>query len=473
VSEKTRLLVIDDEESICVAFRRYFESRGFDVTLASSGAEGLECYRAEQPDIVFLDVRLGDMSGLDVLSTLRQEDPSATVIIITAYGSLETVTRAMRDKAFDFLVKPLDLDQAAELVSQARACRAAIHAMSEASASDDDAPDRSPMVGASPAMQAVYKRIGKAALSDATVLILGETGTGKEVVARAIHDNSPRHDKPFVAVNCGALPESLVESELFGYVRGAFTGADTDKPGRFESANGGTLLLDEIGDLPMAAQVKLLRFLDSHAIERLGSIKATELDIRIVAATNRDLSEAISAGRFRADLYYRLAVIQIELPPLAERRGDIMPLARHFLRDLATGDAAPSPITDEASRLLERYGWPGNVRELRNAVEHARTLSGAGPIMPAHLPETVRKGRTPGSADSTLEEMAERYAATVQADDGAIYQAAIAPLERALIRRALDQADGNQSLAAERLGLHRNTLRNKIRQYGLDAGRAQ
>ena len=467
MSEKTRLLVIDDEESIRVAFRRYFESRGFDVTLASSGAEGLDCYRAAPPEVVFLDVRLGDTSGLDVLSTLRQEDPSATVIIITAYGSLETVTRAMRDKAFDFLVKPLDLDQAAELVSQARAYRAAMRAMSETSATGAEESPPSRVVGASPAMQAVYKSIGKAALSGATVLILGETGTGKEVVARAVHDNSPRRDGPFVAVNCGALPDSLVESELFGYVRGAFTGADADKPGRFESANGGTLLLDEIGDLPTAAQVKLLRFLDSHTIERLGSVKATELDIRIVAATNRDLSDAIATGRFRADLYYRLAVIQIALPPLAKRREDILPLARHFLRDLAPSGTAPSPVTDEAVRLLERYDWPGNVRELRNAIEHARTLSGDGPILPAHLPETVRKGHTPGSADSAVEEMAERYAATVQADDGAIYKAAIEPLERALIRRALDQAGGNQSLAADRLGLHRNTLRNKIRQYGL------
>ena len=472
MSEPTKILVIDDEESICFAFKRYFESRGARVTVAATGREGLQRYREARPEVVFLDVRLGDMSGLDVLSQLRAEDPSATVIVMTAYGSLETVTRAMRDKAFDYLVKPLDLDRAGELVAQVRACRAAMEAFTAVPAADEPAGDRTRLVGTSAAMQEVYKSIGKAALSDATILILGDTGTGKEVVARAIHENSSRRDQPFVAVNCGALPENLVESELFGYVRGAFTGADGDRQGWFEAADGGTLFLDEVGELPPAAQVKLLRVLDSHTIERLGSIKSIELDVRVVAATNRDLSQAIAQGQFRDDLFYRLAVIQIHLPPLCERPEDVLPLARHFLWLLAPGGSAP-PISQEAAEALSRYTWPGNVRELRNAVEHARTLSGNGPILPHHLPEAVRRPAASGGVASDVQARAEVYVAGIQSADGTLYSSAIEPVERALIRRVLAETGGNQSLAAERLGVHRNTLRNKLKQFGLDAEDAQ
>lgn len=471
MSESTKILVIDDEESICFAFRRYFEHRGAKVTVAATGRDGVLRYREVKPEVVFLDVRLGDMSGLDVLSQLRAEDPSATVIIMTAYGSLETVTRAMRDKAFDYLVKPLDLDRAGELVAQVRACRAAMAAFTAAPGADPPSGDHTRLVGTSAAMQEVYKSIGKAALSDATILILGDTGTGKEVVARAIHENSGRRERPFVAVNCGALPENLVESELFGYVRGAFTGADSDRQGRFEAADGGTLFLDEVGELPPAAQVKLLRVLDSHTIERLGSIKSTELDVRVVAATNRDLSQAIAQGQFRDDLYYRLAVIQIHLPPLCQRPDDVLPLARHFLWQLAPG-AAP-PISREAADILAKYTWPGNVRELRNAIEHARTLSGNGPLLPHHLPEAVRQPAPLAGDGTSIESRAEAYVCGIPADGGPLYSAAIEPVERALIRRVLAETGGNQSLAAERLGVHRNTLRNKLKQYGMDASDAQ
>jgi DNA-binding NtrC family response regulator len=409
------------------------------------------------------------MNGLDVLSQIRDASPSAAVVIMTAYGSLETVTRAIRDQAFDYLVKPLDLDQAEELVKQAAAARAAMAALTGGADETVESAAEPRMIGASPAMQEVYKSIAKAAPSEATILVLGDTGTGKEMVARAIHEHSSRRDKPFVAVNCGALPESLVESELFGYVRGAFTGADADRQGRFEAANGGTLLLDEIGDLPAAAQVKLLRFLDSHTIERLGSVKAVELDIRIVAATNRDLSQAIAEGRFRDDLFYRLAVIQVHLPPLADRAEDVVPLARYFLAQSSPPGQPLPPISQDAVDLLTCYAWPGNVRELRNAIEHARTLSGTGPLLPGHLPEAVRKGAAsqagvPGKAGDNL---AQEYVAAMDLPNGRRHDAAIEPVERALIRRALAETGGNQSLAAELLGVHRNTLRNKIRQYGL------
>ncbi|MBN2581797.1 MAG: sigma-54-dependent Fis family transcriptional regulator [Planctomycetes bacterium] len=475
MSDPKRILVIDDEESICFAFRRYFESRGFAVTVAATGAEGLARYGEVRPDVVFLDVRLGDMSGLDVLERLREQDSQSMIIVITAYGSLETVTRAIRNKAFDYLVKPLDLDHAADLVGQALAQRAAI-ARGPAAASDETtACDRPQLVGASAPMQEVYKRIGRAALADSTVLILGDTGTGKEMAARAIHNHSPRCDKPFVAVNCGALPESLVESELFGYVRGAFSGADADKPGRFESADGGTLMLDEIGDLPLAVQVKLLRFLDSHTIERLGSVQSKELDVRIIAATNRDLTQAIEVGQFREDLFYRLAVIRITLPPLSQRREDILPLARHFLGQLTPPGEAPPLVSAETAEVLTNYLWPGNVRELRNAIEHAALMSGNGPILPGHLPESLRRpdAQSAARAASDLEKALERYLSLACTDNRNMYQAAMEPLERTLLQRVLQECNGNQSAAAARLGLHRNTLRNKVRQFGLDADNAQ
>ncbi|NLX60213.1 MAG: sigma-54-dependent Fis family transcriptional regulator [Phycisphaerae bacterium] len=471
MSDPKRILVIDDEESICFAFRRYFESRGFAVTVARTGSEGIARYGEVAPDVVFLDVRLGDMSGLDVLEELRRRDNQSMVIVITAYGSLETVTRAIRNKAFDYLVKPLDLDHAADLVGQALAQRAALTGCRAETGEAAVAVAEPQLVGSSSVMQEVYKRIGRAALVDSTVLILGDTGTGKEMVARAIHDHSPRRDKPFVAVNCGALPESLVESELFGYVRGAFSGADADKPGRFESADGGTLMLDEIGDLPLAVQVKLLRFLDSHTIERLGSVKSKELNVRIIAATNRDLTQAIEQGQFRQDLFYRLAVIRITLPPLSQRREDILPLAQHFLGQLAAAGEAPAAVSPEASEALCRYRWPGNVRELRNAIEHAALMSGQGPILPGHLPESVRRGdsRSAARAASDIEKAIDRYLSLACAGEENLYQAALEPLERVLIQRTLAACNGNQSAAAARLGLHRNTLRNKLREFGFDA----
>ncbi|MFB3891580.1 MAG: sigma-54-dependent transcriptional regulator [Phycisphaerae bacterium] len=467
MSQQARILVIDDEESICFAFKRFFEGRGMAVDVAPTGREGIEAYRRSRADVVFLDVRLGDIDGISVLETLRRDDPRACVIIITAYGTLDTVATALRNKAFDFLPKPIDLDKAGELVTQALASRKAMREEPPAkgrSAPADSDVSGPVIVGSSPAMQEVYKQIGKVAQSGAAVLIRGATGTGKELVARAIHHHSQRRGGPFVAVNCGALPENLVESELFGYARGAFTGADADKPGRFESADGGTLLLDEIGDLPLAAQVKLLRFLDTQVIERLGTVKPIRLDVRILASTNRDLAAAIAAGQFRQDLFYRLAVIQIDLPRLADRAGDILPLARHFLSQCSPAGLAP-PISDQAAKILQRYSWPGNVRELSNAMEHAAVVSGGGAIFPSHLPEAVR---APAVAASGLEQALAAYLDAVGTGGNDLYRSAIEPLERALIRRVLDQAGGNLSEAAQRLGLHRNTLRNKLRELGLE-----
>jgi two-component system nitrogen regulation response regulator GlnG len=476
VNAQRSILVIDDEESICLAFRRFFERRGWAVHVTASGLKGIDLYRQARPTVVFLDVRLPDSNGLDVLAKLRAEDPHAHVIIITAHGSLAVVMQAVQGKAFDYLVKPLDLDQAEQLALRAaEAPPAEVASVGHAPAAPDGAVT---IVGASPVMQEVYKRIALVAQSDAAVLILGPTGTGKELVARAIHRHGGRKDKPFVAIHCGALPEHLIESELFGHVRGAFTGADSDQPGRFEVAQGGTILLDEAGELPPAAQVKLLRVLDTHTVERVGSTRPIPLDVRILAATNRPLAADVRSGRFRSDLYYRLAVMQIELPPLADRGDDVLPLAKHFLAEAAGAGRPVPPISPEAAETLQRYAWPGNVRELKNAMEHAFAIARQRAILPADLPEAVRglpdglAGAPPGDGPDRLAQMVREYLASLPPGEADLYRRVIEPAEKAVIRHALHRCRGNQSEAAALLGLHRNTLRNKLRELGLDAGEA-
>jgi len=465
MADPADILVIDDEESICYAFRRCFEGRGWQVRVAGTAAAGLEAYRDRPADVVFLDVRLPDASGLDVLADLRRADPGCRVVVITAHGSLETVRRAVEGRAFEYLAKPIDLDRAVAAVEEALAARrVGARAGGAAPAAGDDL-----LVGAAPAIQEVYKRISRAARTESTVLVLGETGTGKELVARAIHAQSARAEGPFVPVNCAALPDHLVESELFGHVRGAFTGADADKPGRLETADGGTVFLDEVGELPAAAQVKLLRFLDDQVIERLGSVAPVRVDVRVLAATNRDLAGAVAAGAFRRDLFYRLAVIQIEVPPLRDRAEDVPALVAHFLAQAAPPDGRPPAVSREAMDLLAACPWPGNVRELRNAVEHAVAASGGGPILPSHLPERVRRGEAaapPGG--ECAEALLARYVDRLEAEGPGRFRVALAEVEKAFIRRALEAAGGNLSAAAERLGIHRNTLRAKIQEYGLE-----
>jgi DNA-binding NtrC family response regulator len=461
------ILVIDDEESVCLAFRRFFERRDWAVRIASSGAQGTAQFASQSPDVVFLDVRLPDCDGVDVLAGLREADPRVPVIIITAYGGLETVTRSLDGRAFDYLPKPIDLDEAE---------RVALRAVASSRVSDgEDAggaalpTGEADIVGASRAMQNVYKRIAVLSRSNCSVLILGETGTGKEIVARAIHAHSPRKDKPFLAVNCGALPSPLAESELFGHVRGAFTGADSDRIGKFEAANGGTLFLDEVGELPEAVQVKLLRAVDQQTIERVGSTQSRKLDVRVIAATNRNLFDDVEAGQFRADLYYRLAVVQLELPRLVDRPEDILPLARHFLATGA-GPREPVPQHDEtAEQALLRYGWPGNVRELKNAMEHVRALAPGRRVTVEDLPPTLQLGhRLDGPGAGGLDAIVHKYVARFSESVGELHREAMQPLERAIIQHALRRCHGNQSQAADLLGLHRNTLRKKIRELDLN-----
>ncbi len=449
---KKRLLVIDDEESICSAFQAFFEPRGWKVETCASGRNGIQRFQDFDPTLVFLDVRLPDIDGLEVLRRLRELDAEAKVIVISAYGSLETITQAVKGQAFDYLAKPIDLDEAVAVADRVLA--------GLATASETDAGESSFIVGSSKVMQEVYKRIGLVAQSDSSVLILGETGAGKELVARAIFAHSLRRDKPFVAVNCGALPENLVESELFGFEAGAFTGATTARPGKFEAADGGTLFLDEIGELPPIVQTKLLRVLDSQVIERLGSVNPIHLNVRILAATNKDLAAEVEAGRFRADLFYRLNVIHINVPPLRERKEDILPLARHFLNMQHQG----TTLSDDAIEMLAAHDWPGNVRELKNAIEHAAVVSAGGPILPDHLPKPVTiRARSGDSVDGVVDSLLDQFEG-----EPVIYDKVVNLVERRMIERALAATNGNQSEAANLLGVHRNTLRNKIRDLGID-----
>lgn len=454
------ILVIDDEDSICLAFERFFSDRGWLVRLAASAAEGLSIFMQHQPDVVFLDVRLPDRGGLELLEDLAGK--GADVVMITAYGGLDSVVRAIQNKAYDYLVKPLDLDKALALAQRS------VDARNARARSPGVSLSREMLVGNSPAMQEAYKLIARAAATNSPVLIQGETGTGKDLAARAIHKFSPRHAGPFVAMNCGAIPENLIESELFGHVRGAFTGAETDRTGRFESADRGTLLLDEVGELPPAAQVKLLRVLDSGVVERVGSNRSLQLDVRVLAATNRDLQEEVRRGRFRQDLFYRLAVLRIVMPPLRNRREDIIPLAEHFLKLHAGEDATPAAMDTDTVSTLQNYNWPGNVRELKNVLDHALTIAPGRSIASADLPRFAAAARTDGeSAAQYLQDAVVACLASLAASSEGRHHDLTALVERAMILHALGVCHGNQSEAADYLGLHRNTLRNKLRELGL------
>ena len=471
---KSSILIIDDEAPICFAFERFFGARGYNVNSAGTGAEGVALARNGKPDVIFVDVRLPDVDGLDLLGELREILPHACIIVITAYGSLNSVTRAIREQAFECLAKPIDLDHAFNLVQQFLHARQTTHASeTDKTAAINPAEQIMPrVIGNSAAMQEVFKSVARTAATDASVLITGETGTGKDIIARSIHQISTRCDKPFAAVNCGALPEPLVESELFGHRKGTFTGAEQDKTGRFETADSGTLFLDEIGELPLSSQVKLLRFLDSHTIERLGDVTPRHLDVRILAATNQPLAAALEQGQFRRDLYYRLAVIEIYIPPLRERQDDILPLARYFT-SLQNPSKQPALITPQAEQALKSYAWPGNVRELRNAMEHALIMATDNPILPVHLPghiindtNTIDLGNEP--APTTLDRILDECVNHADTKDANLYEQVITPLEERLIHRVLEECRGNQSKAAAKLGIHRNTLRRKLLCRGND-----
>ncbi len=468
-----KLLVIDDEPSIRFSIEQVFQEDGIQVFGADTAAEGLQLAAEESPDVVLLDIRLGDRSGLDVFQDLCRLDPRTLVIFITGHGTSDTAIEAMKLGAYDYLVKPLDAGQLQQVVQQALTISRLMHVPTILEEGDrpEDKPDR--LIGSGTAMQTVCKQIGRVAPQDVNVLILGESGTGKELVARAIYHHSRRSRAPFLAINCAAIPEPLLESELFGHERGAFTGADRRRIGKFEQSHGGTLLLDEIGDMAPPTQAKILRLLQEGTFERLGGSEPITVDVRIIAATNQDLDAIIEQGKFRSDLYYRLRGVTIHLPPLREHREDIAELAHYFLfrfnKQLGT---AVQSISPESLQLLEKYDWPGNVRELQSIVREALIVSAGLTILPEFLPAELHRerpaepeaetevGAIPDVDWGVLREYVEAAAAQGQTD---IYRRALERFDRLVISHVMRTAGGQQNRAAEMLGLSRVTLRAKLR----------
>lgn len=462
----SKLLVVDDEPIICHSFRRVFAGPEVEVLTAGTVAEGWDQVERNRPDVIVLDLQLPDGSGLDLFERVRQADPRRPVVFITAHGSSETAIEAMKRGAFDYLTKPLDLEQVSGLLG--RAFEAARLMREPAVLPDDLAADR--IIGRTPVVQEMCKLIGRVAPQDVNVLILGESGTGKELVARAIYQHSKRADRPFLAINCAALPESLVESELFGHEKGAFTGADRQRVGRFEQADGGTLLLDEVGDLPAAAQAKILRLLQDQTFERVGGGQTIRTHVRVLAATNQNLERLVAAGRFRADLYYRLQGVTIQVPTLRERTADIPELAHHFLfRYARESQQDIDGFAPDALDRLRHCDWPGNVRQLQNCVRAAVYQTAGRTVQSADLPGlgATTTEPTPSSRPSpapTLADLIESMLADGQPD---VHGRVIALVERELIVRALRRTHGRQAQASDLLGINRTTLRHKLRDLGI------
>ncbi len=471
------LLVIDDQPGIHFSIGRVFADDDIQVLGAETAEDGLRLATEEAPDVILLDIRLGDRSGLDVFHDLRRIDPRSLIIFITGFGTTDTAIEAMKLGAFDYLVKPLDADQLRQVVDQAFGISRLMHvpAIVEEGSGPEDMPER--LVGSGVAMQTVCKQIGRIAPQDVNVLILGESGTGKELVARAIYHHSRRSQSPFLAINCAAIPEALLESELFGHERGAFTGAEHRRIGKFEQCHNGTLFLDEIGDMTPGTQAKILRLLQEGSFERVGGSELIVADVRVLAATNQNLDTLIERGLFRKDLYYRLRGVTIHLPPLRERRDDIAELAHYFLfrcnRQLGT---AVQSICPEAMALLEAYDWPGNVRELQSVVREALIVSAGPTIRAEFLPGELHEKQTeppepeidadavPDVDQGALAEFVRTAIAQGQTD---VYRRALEYFDRLLISTALQHAGGQQNRAAEILGLSRATVRAKLRNMQL------
>jgi two-component system nitrogen regulation response regulator GlnG len=462
------LLVIDDERSVCYSFRRVFAGEGVEVLTAGTAAEGLRLLREHDPDVVVLDLQLPDRPGLDVFAEIHADSPKRPVVFITAHGTTETAIEAMKAGAFDYLLKPLDLDRLSQVLG--RAFEAARLMSVPAVLPADDRADR--IVGRSAVMQETCKAIGRLAPQDVNVLILGESGTGKELVARALYHHGRRTGKPFLAVNCAALPETLLESELFGHEKGAFTGADRRRIGKFEQCDGGTLFLDEVGDMTPAVQAKMLRVLQDQRFERVGGTETLQTDVRVLAATNQDLGRLAAEGRFRKDLYYRLNAVSVRVPPLRERADDVAELAHFFLfrfdRELGLDLRGFSP---EALERLQAYPWPGNVRELQGVVKQAMLNASGHLILPEFLPEQFQEPAPPAPSPAPEPFDLRAFIESRLQGPGGLHAELIAAVERVLLSRVLRHTHGNLTQASELLGLSRPTLRHKLRTLGLAAER--
>ena len=453
----SRILIVDDEANLRKVLAAMLRKEGYEVATAQNGEEALADFEKNGADVVVTDLVMPKVGGMEVLKTLGAKSPETPVIIITAHGTVDSAVEAIKGGAFDYITKPFEQAEIRSVVAKAARTSAA----NQQNASTDGRA-RNAIVGHSAQLQEVYKIIDKVADTPSTVLITGESGTGKELVATALHEGSSRRDKPLIKINCAAIPRDLMESELFGYERGAFTGAVTSKPGRFELADGGTLFLDEVAEIPVEMQVKLLRALQESEFERVGGIKTTRVDVRLIAATNRDLEKEIEAGRFRKDLYYRLAVVPINLPALRERKSDIAVLCQHFIEKYNRRlNKKIEGIDDDALAVLQAWPWPGNIRELENMMERVIVFSDGPRLTAKDLPDSVKGGAqaalsgpdtTPSPGDTPLKDFVKMKAAE---------------LEKDLITKALEETQGNVTRAARLLQISRKSLQTKMKEFGL------
>ncbi|MSM41615.1 MAG: response regulator [Geobacter sp.] len=474
-----RILVADDEESMRWVLSKALKKKGFTVDLAADGEQALRMIQASTYDLAILDIKMPGISGLDLLDRVRESKQDLLVVIMTAEASMKNAVEAMKRGAYDYLTKPFDLDVIDAIVEKVNRAR---EMTSQVSLLKEELKDRyqleKTIIGNSSAMREVYKTIGKVAPSDVTVMVQGESGTGKELIARAIHFNSRRLGKPFIALNCAAIPKELLESELFGFEKGAFTGAAERKLGKFEQANGGTIFLDEIGDMPLDLQAKILRVLQEREVTRTGGSQNIVVDVRVIAATNQDLEEMVRRRAFREDLFYRLNVVPITLVPLRERREDIPALVDYFLAKTCSELEIPVRQCDPAAlRLLSSHAWPGNVRELENTIKRAVILSSDQLLTTEDFPG-LRTQQRPATDATTGEELSlegivemklrTSFANMDKMQSGDIYTMVLAQVERPLIRFVLEKTRGNQVRGADILGINRNTLRKKIQELGIE-----
>ena len=465
------ILIVDDDDQLRKSFKKLLGEEGYKVRIAASGEAGLRMIEDAVPDLVIVDVRLPGMNGLETFRTIKEIEPKLPVIIMTAHGSTETAIEATRQGAFDYVLKPFDIAEMLRIIKQAldagRFMRYAVDMDAAPGQIEKDA-----IIGRSEAMQTVYKSIGRVAVTDATVLIRGESGTGKELIARAVYQYSRRADKPFLVINCVAIPETLLESELFGYEKGAFTGAAHRRIGKIEQANGGTIFLDEIGDMPLSLQAKILRLLQEKSIERLGGRQTIPVDVRIIAATNRDLEASISKGFFREDLYYRLKVITIWLPPLRERTDDIPLLTHYYLSRYAVDLGLKNPgITEKALALLSGGAWQGNIRELANMIQKMLIFNRGAPIDTADVALAAGGQQTAAKAGqgNGLENEIRTWVrdAVQHGGSDSIFENSMDKFAGIVLNEVLTMTQGNRSQAAKLLGLSRPTLHAKIEKYNL------
>ena len=465
------ILIVDDDKSIRYSLKRMLEEK-YPIITAQNGEEALDRIRETPPDLIIMDIRMPGRNGIDVLKEIKSIDPKSLVIIMTAYGTTETAIEAMKYGAFDYILKPFPIPQMKELVGKALALRKLMKEEVTYAPLAVPEGEEERIVGSSLKMQEIYKMIGQVAPSDITVLLRGESGTGKELIARAIYHHSLRSNQPFLPVNCAAIPDTLLESELFGHEKGSFTGATSRRIGKLEQCQGGTVFLDEIGDMSLSTQAKLLRVLQEKSFERLGGTETIKVDIRFIVATNKDLEDAISTGKFREDLYYRLNVVSITIPPLRERKEDIRDMVSYFLkrfnRELKRGTVG---ITPSAMEKINSYEWPGNVRQLENVLKRAMVLCQGEWILEDQLlfekgwekreaEEGLSKKNVEDLLDALFEELSNAPATSQDLD-------MISNLERGLILRALQKTKGNQLKAAMLLGIHRSTLRGKMEKYNI------